>query len=62
MAKLLTDCSVTGQPIDTGIEIDEVSFGRLPPFFGKIFCPHCKSEHDWSKDKARLVEDGAKSK
>lgn len=58
MAKLLTDCLVTGQPIDTGIEIDEVSFARLPSFTGRLFCPHCGTEHGWSKDKARLVEDG----
>ena len=49
MAKIFTDCLVTGQPIDTGIEIDEASFARLPPFVGKIFCPHCGS-------RTRLVE------
>jgi len=58
MAKLVTDCPVSGQWIDTGIEIDEVSFGRLPSFVGKLFCVHCGTEHDWSKDKAQLVEDG----
>jgi hypothetical protein len=58
MAKLITNCPVSGQAIDTGIEIDEVSFGRLPTFVGKVFCPHCKTEHDWSKENARLVEDG----
>ena len=52
MAKLFTDCPVTGQPIDTGIEIDEASFARLPAFVGNVFCPHCKTEHDWSKDTA----------
>ena len=56
MAKLFTDCTVSGKPIDTGIEIDEVSFSRLPSFAGKIFCPHCQKEHDWSKDKARVIE------
>ena len=61
MPKIFTDCIVTGRPIDTGIEIDEVSFMRLPPFNGKIFCPHCKSEHDWSKEIARVVEDGKSS-
>jgi hypothetical protein len=56
MAKILTDCLATGQPIDTGIEIDEVSFTRLPTFVGKVFCPHCGTEHQWSKDKARVVD------
>jgi hypothetical protein len=57
MAKIYADCAVTGRPIDTGIEIDDVSFGRLPSFTGKIFCPHCGTEHAWSKDKARVVDD-----
>jgi hypothetical protein len=58
MAKLITDCPVFRQAIDTGIEIDEVSFARLPSFIGKVFCSYCGNEHDWSKDQARLVEDG----
>ena len=53
MPKIFTTCLVTGQPIDTGIEIDDGSFARLPDFVGKIFCPHCGTEHEWSKDKAR---------
>jgi hypothetical protein len=61
MAKLMTGCPVTGQLIDTRIEIDEASFPRLPPFNGKVFCSHCGTEHEWSKDKAFLVDD-AKSK
>ena len=58
MAKLFTDCPVNGQPIDTGIDIDDVSFSRLPSFVGKVFCAHCSTEHEWSKDRARLIEDG----
>lgn len=57
MSKLMTACSVTGRPIDTGIEIDEASFALLPAFTGKIYCPHCGTEHEWSKDTARVVDD-----
>jgi hypothetical protein len=57
MAKIFTDCPVTGQPIDTGIEIDEDSFARLPGFIGKVFCVHCGIEHGWSKDNARVKTD-----
>ena len=57
MSKVFTTCLVTGQPIDTGIDIDDGSFARLPDFAGKIFCPHCGTEHEWSKDKA-CVADG----
>jgi hypothetical protein len=56
MSKVFTRCLVTGQPIDTGIEIDEASFTRLPDFVGKIFCPHCGTEHEWSKTNAQLIE------
>jgi hypothetical protein len=55
MAKIFTDCLVTGQPIDTGIEIDEASFALLPAFVGKVFCPYCNSEHEWSKAAARVI-------
>ena len=50
MSKIFTTCLVTGQKIDTGIEVDEAAFARLPEFVGKIFCPHCNTEHEWSKD------------
>jgi hypothetical protein len=55
--RIVTDCTVTGQPIETGIEIDEASFALLPDFVGKIFCFHCKAEHEWSKQSARVVDD-----
>ena len=58
MPKIFTTCLVTGQRIDTGIEIDEASFALLPAFAGKIFCPHCNSEHEWSKDTAFVVDGG----
>jgi hypothetical protein len=56
--KIFTTCLVTGQPIDTGIEIDEASFARLPIFLGKVFCGHCGTEHDWTKEKAWIVDAG----
>lgn len=58
MAAVFTRCPVTGQPISTGVEIDEVSFLGLPSFVGRVFCRHCSSEHEWSKDAAWVVEDG----
>ncbi len=55
--KIVTQCPVTGQPIDTGIEIDEVSFSSLTHFVGKIFCPDCDTEHEWSKQTASVIDD-----
>jgi hypothetical protein len=57
LPKIFTDCPVTGQPIDTGIEIDEASFSLLPRFAGRIFCFHCRADHEWSKETARVEDD-----
>jgi hypothetical protein len=61
MSKILTACPVTGHPIDTGVEIDEASFARLPTFVGTVFCSHCGTKHEWSREKA-WVADRNKSK
>jgi hypothetical protein len=58
MATILTICPVTGQPIDTGIETDEASFARLPAFLAQVYCPHCRSEHDWTKEAAWVTDAG----
>ncbi|HEY5963598.1 MAG TPA: hypothetical protein VIU42_06235 [Xanthobacteraceae bacterium] len=47
---------MTGRLIDTGVEIEESSFARLPSFVGRIGCPHCGGEHEWSKDTAKVVD------
>ena len=56
MPKIFAACLVTGQPIDTHIEVDDASFALLPDFVGRIFCPHCGREHEWSKATARVVD------
>jgi hypothetical protein len=58
MAKIFTDCPVSGQPIDTGIEIDADSFASLKSFVGRVYCPHCDIEHGWTKDRAWVSETG----
>jgi hypothetical protein len=61
MAKIFTTCPISGQPIDTGIDIDEASFARLPSVLGQAFCTHCGTEHDWTKEQAWMA-DGAPPK
>ena len=56
MSKIMTACPVTGQSIDTGVEIDDASFERLPSFVGTVFCVHCGTKHDWSKDQAWVLD------
>jgi hypothetical protein len=56
MSKIFTSCVVSGQTIETGIEIDADSFARLSNFTGKVFCPHCKADHEWSKERAWMAD------
>jgi len=57
MPRIFTPCEVTGKLIDTGIEIERSSFAMIPAFVGKIACPHCNADHQWSKDTAKIVDD-----
>ena len=57
MARIFTPCDVTGKLIDTGIEIERSSFTLIPTFVGKIGCPHCGGEHEWSKETATIGDD-----
>ena len=38
-------------------EIERTSFAMIPAFVGKIACPHCNTEHQWSKDTAKIIDD-----
>jgi hypothetical protein len=58
MAAVFTLCPVTGQMIATGIETDKVSLSLAQPFVGRVYCEHCKSEHEWSRNTAWL-DDGS---
>jgi hypothetical protein len=61
MGVVWTKCPVTGQAIDTRIETDDASFHRFPPFIGHVFCPHCKTDHEWTKDSAWVADAGTTS-
>jgi hypothetical protein len=41
----------------TRIEIDEDSFARLPDVVALVRCPHCGSEHEWTKEMAWVIGD-----
>ena len=55
---LLIKCPVTGREFSTGIETDERSLELIPDTVAQSPCPHCGSDHAWSKFDARLSEDG----
>ena len=56
MGMIVIDCPSTGRAVSTGIET--LSIERLPTVTAKIKCPVCGRLHEWTKDSARLVEDG----
>ena len=57
MAHIVVVCPYTCLEIRTGIEIDQISFERLPNVLTRSKCPHCGLPHDWTKQNARLADD-----
>jgi len=55
---LVITCPVTGKEFSTGIETDEKSLDLIPFTVAQAFCPHCGSDHAWSKTDARLADEG----
>ena len=57
MAILVIRCPATDQDVSTGIAIDRDSFEVLSrQIGGRAMCPHCATDHDWTKDDAWIVE------
>lgn len=47
MGFLMIRCLSTGRAISTGTYVDAAAFHSSPVFFGKTFCPHCNTTHEW---------------
>lgn len=56
MGTVMIKCPKTGHAIATGMTADEPSFARMPVFFSRTFCPHCKSVHQWFAQEAWIHE------
>jgi hypothetical protein len=56
MAAVMVRCPQTGRGIATGIVTDRESFEATPVFFGRVYCPLCRSEHEWFAKEAWLCE------
>lgn len=54
----MTRCPATGKAIATGIETDEQTFKMTQSVVARVYCPYCKTDHQWRKEDAWLVEDG----
>ena len=57
MGAIITKCPVTGQEIPTGIETDAATFARITSLVGRVWCPHCREEHQWSGQASYIRED-----
>jgi hypothetical protein len=40
-------CPKTGNEISTGMETDRSTFSYTPVFFGRTYCPVCRTHHEW---------------
>ena len=56
MGMLMIKCPLTGRAIPTGLEADRSSFDRTPVFFGRTYCPMCRSNHEWFAKEAWVHE------
>jgi hypothetical protein len=56
MAAVMVKCPQTGRGIPTGIVTDRESFEATPVFFGRVYCPICRTEHEWFVKEAWLCE------
>jgi hypothetical protein len=48
-------CPTTGRAVSTAIEIEPAVFRRLPNMRGRMICPACGEEHDWTTASAWLA-------
>jgi hypothetical protein len=55
MGTLKVCCPATGLEVSLGVELDSVSFDRIPDFLATFHCGACAAEHLWSKADAWIA-------
>ena len=61
MSAIMIKCPNTDRDVFTGIEIDFVSFNRLPNVLSHSYCPACGHEHHWRRGEAWLAPSGTET-
>jgi hypothetical protein len=56
MGAVMVRCPDTGREIATGIVADRKSFASMPVFFARVFCPICRTEHEWFAREAWICD------
>ena len=58
MGAVMVKCPETGHDIPTGIVTDRKSFDATPVFFARVYCPICRTKHEWFAKEAWVREAG----
>ncbi|HZO47390.1 MAG TPA: hypothetical protein VFB68_15950 [Xanthobacteraceae bacterium] len=56
MGTVMVRCPQTGRDIATGIVADRESFSATPVFFARVYCPLCRTQHEWFAKEAWVCE------
>ena len=56
MGTVMVRCPQTGRDIPTGLTTDRKSFEAMPVFFARVYCPICRTEHEWFAKAAWVCE------
>lgn len=56
MGIVMVKCPQTGYEIPTGIVANRATFSATPVFFARVFCPVCRTEHEWFAKEAWVSE------
>jgi hypothetical protein len=56
MGTVMVRCPETGRDIATGIVTDRESFRSTPVFFARVYCPLCRTQHEWFAQEAWVCE------
>jgi hypothetical protein len=56
MGAVMIKCPDTGCDIATGIVADRESFNATPVFFARVYCPVCRTEHEWFAKEAWVCD------
>ncbi len=56
MGAVMVRCPQTGREIATGMVADRDRFHTMPVFFGQVFCPICRTQHEWFAGEAWVCD------
>src|SRR6266849_6134866 len=56
MGLVMVKCPGTGRDISTGIVADRASFNATPVFFARVYCPICRTQHEWFAKEAWVCD------